>query len=111
MRRREISAEEYERIEAAEKAIQDKKISRKLRILMLRYNGYDNKAIAERLGISSTRVTHLVGEYFKTGLEEYSRMKHDGNHRNMSEEEENEILTSFEKKAKSGQVMSYRLSP
>ena len=35
MRKRTISKEEYERIVAAEKATKDKRISRKLRVLML----------------------------------------------------------------------------
>ena len=106
MRRRAISTEEYERIVVAEKATQDKKISRKLRVLMLRYEGYGNQVIAERLGISSTRVTHLVGEYFKKGLEEFARKKYGGNHRNMSETEENEILDGFKERAEAGHVIT-----
>ena len=73
---------------------------------MLRYEGYDNQTIAERLDISSTRVTHLIGEYFKNGLEEYTRKKYGGNHRNMSVEEENEILEGFRAKAAAGQIVT-----
>ena len=105
MRGRTISAEEYEQIVAAEKATQDKRISRKLRVLMLRYEGYDNQTIAERVGISKTRVVHLVGEYFRNGLEEYIRKKFGGNHRNMSVEEEEEILQQFRERAEAGQVV------
>ncbi len=105
MRGRAISAEEYEQIVAAEKATQDKRISRKLRVLMLRYEGYDNQSIAERVGISKTRVVHLVGEYFRNGLEEYTRKKFGGNHRNMSVEEEEEILQQFRERAEAGQVV------
>ena len=39
MRKQTISAEEYKDIVAAEKATQDKQIARKLRALMLRYEG------------------------------------------------------------------------
>lgn len=106
MRRRSITAEEYEQIVAAEKATQDKKISRKLRVLIMRYEGCDNKTIAERVGISKTRVVHLVGEYFKTGLAEYARMKYGGNHRNMSFEKEEVILQQFLERAKAGQVVT-----
>ena len=105
MRGRTISAEEYEQIVAAEKATQDKRTSRKLRVLMLRYEGYDNQSIAERVGISKTRVVHLVGEYFRNGLEEYTRKKFGGNHRNMSVEEEEEILQQFRERAEAGQVV------
>ena len=105
MRGRTISAGEYEQIVAAEKATQDKRTSRKLRVLMLRYEGYDNQSIAERVGISKTRVVHLVGEYFRNGLEEYTRKKFGGNHRNMSVEEEEEILQQFRERAEAGQVV------
>jgi transposase len=72
---------------------------------MLRYEGYDNQTIAERVGISKTRVVHLVGEYFRNGLEEYIRKKFGGNHRNMSVEEEEEILQQFRERAEAGQVV------
>ena len=72
---------------------------------MLRYEGYDNQSIAERVGISKTRVVHLVGEYFRNGLEEYTRKKFGGNHRNMSVEEEEEILQQFRERAEAGQVV------
>ena len=101
-----ISSEEYAKIVSAEKAAQDKWTSRKLKVLMLRYEGYDNQTIAERLDISSTRVTHLIGEYFKNGLEEYTRKKYGGNHRNMSVEEENEMLEGFKAKAAAGQIVT-----
>ena len=106
MRKITISPEEYEKIVAAEKATHDKRTSRKLKVLMLRYEGLDNQTIAERLGISSTRIAHLIGEYSKDGLEEYIRMKYGGNHRNMSEEEEKEILAKFKAKAEAGQVIT-----
>ena len=72
---------------------------------MLRYEGYDNQTIAERVGSSKTRVVHLVGEYFRNGLEEYTRKKFGGNHRNMSVEEEEEILQQFRERAEAGQVV------
>jgi len=102
MRRHIISSEEYEAIVKMEKGTQDKRISRKLKVLMLRYEGLNNKAIAEHLEISETRVIHLVGEYLRLGLEEYARKKYGGNHRNLCEEEEQEILDEFKKQAESG---------
>ena len=106
MRRNEISAEEYEKIKAEEKATQDKQISRKLKVLMLRYEGKENKTIAERTGFSETRVTHLITEYKKNGLKEYARKKYGGNHRNMTKEEEEEILEKFRKEAEAGHVVT-----
>ena len=106
MRRNEISAEEYEKIKAEEKATQDKQISRKLKVLMLRYEGKENKTIAERTGFSETRVSHLITEYKKNGLKEYARKKYGGNHRNMTKEEEEEILEKFRKEAEAGHVVT-----
>ena len=46
-----------------------------------------------------------MSEYKKTGLEKYTQKKYGGNHRNMSEAEEKEILSGFEVKAEAGQVV------
>ncbi len=101
-----ISSEEYAKIVSVERTTQDKRTSQKLKVLMLRYEGYDSQTINERLGISSTRVTHLIGEYFKKGLDEYIRKKHGGNHCNMSVKEEKEILEVFKAKAAAGQIVT-----
>ncbi len=106
MQKLTIDYEEYEKIVAAEKETQNKRISKKLRVLMLRYEGLDNKTISERLDISPTRITHLIGEYKRDGLEKYIQNKYGGNHRNMSKAEENEILDQFKIKAEAGQVVS-----
>ncbi len=106
MRRQEISTEQYNEIVAAEKATQDKGISRKLKVLMFRYEGYKNDTIAAMTGICSVRVSQLVSEYLENGLEAYTRRKYGGNHRNMSEAEEDEILAKFKVKAEAGQVIT-----
>ena len=67
MRKLEISAEEYGKIVVAEKATQDKQISRRLRVLMLRHDGLSNAEAGERLGLCSVRVSRLVSEYKKNG--------------------------------------------
>lgn len=105
MRQQAITAEEYEKIVEAEKRTQDKQISRKLRVLMLRFEGLDNAEVGKRVGLCSVRVSQLVSEYKKTGLEKYTQKKYGGNHRNMSEAEEEEILSGFKAKAEAGQVV------
>ena len=75
MRKAEISAEEYEQIVTAEKATQDKRTSRKLQVLMLRYKGFDNKAIAERVGLCAMQVSRIANEYKRMGLAEFTRKK------------------------------------
>ena len=108
MRQQAITAEEYKKIVEAEKQTQDKQISRKLRVLMLRYEGLDNAEVGKRVGLCSVRVSQLVSEYKKNGLQKYTQKKYGGNHRNMSEAEEEEILARFKTKAESGQVVIAR---
>ena len=108
MRQQAITAEEYEKIVEAEKQTQDKQITRKLRVLMLRYEGLDNAEVGKRVGLCSVRVSQLVSEYKKNGLQKYTQKKYGGNHRNMSEAEEEEILARFKAKAESGQVVIAR---
>ena len=106
MRKQVISAEEYKEIVAAEKATQDKQVSRKLRALMLRYEGLSNTEVGKQLRLSSVRVSQLVSEYKRNGLESFVQKKYGGNHRNMSEAKEKEILKQFRKKAEAGQVIT-----
>ena len=108
MKRFAIERPEYERIVAAEKQTQDKQISRRLRILMLRYDGLSNSEIAQKVGLCSVRVSQIVSEYKKNGLSAFVQKKYGGNHRNMSESEEREILKKFEEKAKKGNVVIAR---
>ena len=103
-----ITEEEYEAIKKAEKATTNKRISQRLKVLMLRYEGKSNPEISEKLDLSTDRISHLVSEYKQKGLEEYIRNKYEGNHRNMSYEEEEQILKQFEAKAAAGQVITVK---
>ncbi len=105
MKRQTISAEEYEAIVRAEKQTQDKQISRKLRVLMLRYEGLSNKEAAKRVGLCSVRISQIVSEYKAGGLEAFMQKRYGGNHRNMSVAEEEEILQQFRERAEAGQVV------
>ena len=108
MKRFAIEKAEYEQIVIAEKQTQDKQISRRLRILMLRYDGLSNSEIAEKVGLCSVRVSQIVSEYKKNGLSAFVQKKYGGNHRNMSESEEREILKEFEEDAAKGTVVIAR---
>lgn len=105
MKKQIISSAEYEEIIAAEKATQDKQIARKLRALILRYEGLSNAETAKRLGLCSVRISQIISEYKKNGLEAFTRKKYGGNHRNMTVEEEEEILRQFREKAEAGHVI------
>ena len=108
MRKIVIEEDEYNKIVAAEKATQDKQVSRRLKVLMLRHENLSNTEIAERLGLCSVRVSQIVSEYRKQGLDVFMQKKYGGHHRNMSEAEETELLDTFRKRAESGQVVIVR---
>lgn len=108
MKRIMITETEYEEIRKAERRTKSKYIARKLRVLMLRYEGKSNRETAQAAGCSVRRVGQLLREYKDTGIKEYIRSKYMGNHRSLSKEEENEILSAYTAKVKSGQKVTVR---
>ena len=104
----QISEEEYLEIKAREKETRDKRVSKRLKVLMLRYEGKSNSEIATKLDISRDRLSHLISEYKQVGLDEYVRSKYTGNHRNMSYEEEQAILDRFSAEAEAGQIITVK---
>lgn len=59
----QISEEEYKAIKEKEKQTRDKRISKRLRALMLRYEGKSNPEISAKLDLSTDRLSHLISEY------------------------------------------------
>ena len=108
MRGKAISEQVYQEIVEAEKRTTDKRLSKKLSILLLRFGGKSIAETAEQMNCSVSKVRRLIAEYRRDGLAEYMRSKYAGNHQSLSIEEENEILSSFEKKADAGQTITVR---
>ena len=106
MKRYQISKEEYEAIKAAEKATKDKNVSRRLRVLELRYEGYSAIETAKILGINRSNVYQQYKKYEAEGLKGFTESKYGGNHRALTEAQEKEILDQFEKAAEAGQVVT-----
>ncbi|MBQ3269451.1 MAG: winged helix-turn-helix domain-containing protein [Clostridia bacterium] len=106
MSRFQISKEEYESIKAAEKKTKDKNVSRRLHILMMRYEGYKVKEIAEITGMRINSISEMCRRYREQGLEIFVANKYGGNHRSLKEEQEREILERFEKAAEAGQMVT-----
>ena len=106
MSRFQISREEYEAIQQAEKETKDKNVSRRLRILMLRYEGRKVSEIAEIFGMRVNSISQLCRRYREQGLEEFRRIKYTSHRRALTEEQEREILSRFEKAAEAGQEVT-----
>lgn len=106
MKRIIITQEEYEEVKALAKRNKNKRVDRHLQVILLSYEGMSDKEIAEKLDYHPLRVTQLRSLFKKQGADEYARNKYKGNHSSLSEAEEQEILDTFEEKAKQGQIVT-----
>ena len=102
-----ITEEEIKSIKESEKKTRDKRVSRRLQVLILRYEGKSNPEIGEKLGISASRASQLISEYKEVGLEEFMRSKYGGNHRSMSYEEEEELDPATKEMIEYGRKMGW----
>ena len=108
MSRFQISAEEYTAIKAAEQAVKDKRTSKWLHILMMRYEGYKVDEIAKIYGTRKECISQICRRYREQGLDEFIRNKYTTHHRSLTVEEENAILAPFEKAAEAGQMVTVK---
>lgn len=106
MARFEISKAEYEEILALEKKTRDKNLSKRLQVLMLRYEGLKVKEIAARLNLHPASIPKLCARYRRSGLEEFARNKYTSHNRNLSHEQEAAVLAEMEKKAGKGRMLT-----
>lgn len=101
----EITAEQKAEIEQARKKNRDKRTEVKLKVLSMRAEGADAKRISEATGYHPAYVSTLVSKYIHGGLEAITGNHYGGNRRNMSFEEEHELLRPFFEKAAKGQML------
>lgn len=106
MKRAAITLAEFEAAKEAEKKTQNKRIARKAKIIQLRYAGMGNDEIGKIVGLSGRQVSRLVTEFKKIGNKEYFNLRYGGNHRLLSEKQEDEILAGFEKEAAAGRLVT-----
>lgn len=71
----------------------------------MRGRGKNNKEIAEKLDTSPKVVSRWVSAYKKGGIEALFNKRKGGNHRNLSYEEEAEILAQFTEKSENGHIV------
>ena len=109
MRRKfEITAEEKEQIEAARKKNKDKRIERRLKVLILRAEGKDLSEISAITGYHKITISKITAQYFDRGLEFMCQCHYLGNRRNMSVEQEAEFLKTYREQAEQGQIVNVR---
>ena len=89
-------------IKAARQANRNKQIDRRLEVLELRCEGVSQKEISEKTGYHRSHVCSLIKMYFEKGLQAAAETHYSENRRNMSFEEETEILEQFRQKVEQG---------
>ena len=100
-----FSVEEIAAIKAARRETKDKRADARLKALELRAEGKKSSEVAQATGFHPAYVTTLVAKYRDKGLEAISGNHYGGNHRNMSFEEEAEILAPYKAKAEKGELV------
>ena len=104
-RKYKFTAEEIVAIEAARKRNKDKRVEARLKALELWAKGHEAKEVSQMTGFHAASVPALVAKYREKGLEYLSVNHYNGNRRNMSVEQEAEILAPFEEQAEQGEVI------
>jgi transposase len=82
-----------------------RRADKRLQALLLRAQGMARTEVAEKTGFSKAHITKITNHYQNGGIEDIVGNHYSGNHRNMSYEEEAELLKPFEKAAESGQIV------
>lgn len=103
-----LNEKQKEEIKAARQANRDKQIEKRLKVLELRCEGVSLKEVSEKTGYYRSHVCNLIKLYFEKGLQAVAETHYVGNRRNMSFEEESEILEQFKQKAEKGQMLDIR---
>ena len=102
----QISEEEYNALKALEMKTRDKNISKRLNVLLLRYEGATIEEIHEKLGLHTSTISKICSRYRQQGLEEFARNKYTSHSWAMTYEEEEKILAQFAEKAEKGQQIT-----
>lgn len=105
MKKYRFSEKQIKEIKAARKENKNKRIDKRLQVLELKSEGKTTKRIEELTEYGHAHIASLVKEYFENGIESIIGNHYKGNRRNMSYEEEEELLTPFMAKAEAGMMV------
>jgi transposase len=107
MRRKSFTQEQIEEILKAEKEAKNKFEIKRLLVLRLRaLESMPSKEIAKVVGYPAATINNIISNYFKTGLQPMlGENRKGGNKRYLTEEEEKELLQTFESQANDGKLL------
>ena len=101
----QITEEEYEAVKEKYKETKSKNTARRLRVILLRYEGKTNAEIGEILGMNGQSIFPIIQKFKEQGIEEFCRNKYTSHNRNLTEEQEEEVLMQFRKDAEAGKIV------
>jgi len=105
MSKRRISQEQMEEIRRARKANRNKRVEKWLQVLEMRGEGKTRQEIQAATGFSGVHISSIVKKYSDEGISVITGSHYKGNHRNLSFEEERQLLEPFRVKAEVGQII------
>ena len=97
----EIEKEKLEEIRQARSKTNNKKEDRRLYVIELRILGYTNEEIVEKIDVNPRTIVRWIKSYIENGVQEILNKKRQGNHWNLTYEEE-KLLEKFINQADSG---------
>ena len=100
-----ITEEEIAEIKIAKKKNKNINVNNRLKAILLYAEGMKCKKIAEKTDFGVSYISQLVGKYCNNGLSAIVDNHYKGNNRNLSFEEETELLEPFIEAAKAGQIV------
>ena len=101
----QISEEEYKAVKQKYEETKSKRLARRLRVILLRYEGKTNAEIGEVVGINGQSVSPIIQKFKEQGVEEFCRNKYTSHNRNLTQEEEEEVLMRFRTEAEAGKIV------
>ena len=99
----EIEKEKLEEIRQERSKTNNKKEDRRLYVIELRILGYTNEEIVKKIDVNPRTILRWIKSYVENGVQGILNKKRQGNHRNLTYEEE-KLLEEFIKRADSGQI-------
>ncbi len=105
MKRKNISEAQLEEIKAVRKQNQNKKIEKRLQVLVMHGEGKTQKEMQAATGFSRSYVNKIIKTYLEEGISAVGEAHYKGNRRNMSIEEEEALLAPFIAEAEAGQMV------
>lgn len=100
-----FTGEQIAELEAAKRKNKNKNIGRRLQALLLRAQGANRREAAEKSGFSIEHITKMTARYQNSGIAAITENHHLGNRRNLSFEEEEELLRPFMEEARAGRIV------